>query len=156
MLEQVEKRLATAIKNAGYRENFDKMVADLRILHSASDDDVEAPLDLAGQKTGMGNDKKARALINIAKKKASMRDDNDDTRIVMNLHFLRARTEKKVKQRLCFRGGSEIVAARHEECNKRKRTRKHKIRDNKTVSTARAGKTTQFKKPSQKLDFMSA
>ena len=130
-LKQAEKLLATAIKNAGYRENFGKMVAHLLILHSASDDDVEAPLDLAGQKAGMGNDKKARALINLAKK-------------------------KKVKQRLCVRDGSDIVAARHEECNNRKRTRKHKIRDNKTVSTACAGKTTQYKKPPQEFDFMSA
>ena len=157
MLGQAEKRLAAAIKNAGI-------------------------LDLSGQKAGISNDKKTRALIGLAKKKAGMRDDNDDTRIVKNLHFRRALTdlakkkagmrgdndkddgggtvcvnEMKFKQIVRVRGGSDIVAARNEKCKKRKSTRKHKIiRGNKTVSTACAVKVTQFEKPPQEFDFMSA
>ena len=75
------------------------------------------------------------------------KDDDDETFCV---------NEKKFKQGLYVRGGSDIVAACHEECKKRKSTRKHKIRGNKTVSTARAGKATQFEKKLQEFGFMSA
>ena len=132
MLEQAEKRLAAHFEKK-HRENFDKVVAHLCILNLASDNDVDAPLD-------------------FAKKKAGMRNDDDDTQIVEKIHVLRALIPD------CPEPNSHC-AARHEESKKRKYKRKHKIWGNKTVSTTRADKSSGMaasKPPQQDFDFMSA